>query len=133
MRPIVVRAIGIALTICAPFAALAAEMTGPEIKQLINGKSVYLDIEATSAGSAGKATLFYTTDGKATLKRASGELWHGTWTVKANTVCIDWKEMPNNPCTRFEKQGDTITIINVATGKPRGKIVKVVDGNPENL
>jgi hypothetical protein len=133
MRSIAVRAVGIVLALGLPFAALAAEMTAAEIKQLVTGKSVYLDLEATSAGSGGKATLFYTADGKATLKRPSGELWHGTWTIKDNTVCIDWKEMPNNPCTRFEKQGDVITIINVATGKPRGTIAKVVDGNPENL
>src|ERR1700684_1164488 len=48
MRPIAMRAAGMLLCIMAPFAARAAEMTAPEIKQLIVGKSVYLDLEATA-------------------------------------------------------------------------------------
>ena len=40
---------------------------------------------------------------------------------------------PNNACTRYDKQGDTITLINIATGKARGKIVKTAPGNAENL
>jgi hypothetical protein len=105
-------------------------MTAVEIKQLIVGKSLYFDLE-TASGKGG--TIYYTAGGKATLKFLLGEPWHGTWTMKDNTVCIDWNEMPNNPCTHYDKQGDTITINNVATGKPPGKLVKIVEGNPENL
>jgi len=36
----------------------------------------------------------------------------------------DWNEVPNNPCSRYDKQGDTITLINVATNQPRCKITK---------
>jgi hypothetical protein len=60
-------------------------------------------------------------------------MWHGTSTVKDNTACNDWKELPNNACTRYHKQGDTIININAQTGQTRGKIVKTVPGNTENL
>jgi len=48
-------------------------------------------------------------------------------------VCTDWKEFANNPCSKWDKQGDTLTQINVVTGKPRGKLEKAVPGNPEKL
>jgi len=40
---------------------------------------------------------------------------HGTWSVKGNTACTDWKEVPNNPAAGTTSRGDTITQINVAT------------------
>jgi len=67
------------------------------------------------------------------FQMAKGTLNHGTWTVKDNTLCNDWKEVPNNPCSKFDKQGDTVAVINASTGQARGRIVKIVDGNPEKL
>ena len=45
----------------------------------------------------------------------------------------DWKELPNNACTKYDKEGDTITFINAQTGQTRGKVVKTAAGNAENL
>jgi hypothetical protein len=114
--------------------ATAAEMTGAEIKELISGKSVYLELTAASVtGSAGQGVIYYAPDGSALYKTAKGVMWHGTWTMKDNTACVDWKESPNNPCTKYDKQGDTITTINVATGQARGKVLKTAAGNAEKL
>lgn len=113
-------------------AAQAAEMTGAEIKTLISGNTAYLALNTVQAGT-GEGIIFYNTDGVATFKTPKGTIWHGPWTIKDNTVCIDWKELPNNPCTRYEKDGADIVLINVGTGKPRGKLVKVVPSNPEKL
>jgi hypothetical protein len=66
-------------------------------------------------------------------KTPKGEMWHGTWTIKDNTACNDWKELPNNACTKYEKEGDTITLINAQTGQTRGKVIKTAAGNAENL
>jgi hypothetical protein len=118
---------------CLIGSATAADMTGAQIKELISGKSVYLEFTATSAGGAGQGVIYYAADGSALYKTAKGPIWHGTWTIKENTACVDWKETPNNPCTRYDKQGDTITIINVATSQPRGKVVKTVAGNAEKI
>ena len=62
-----------------------------------------------------------------------GALWHGTWAIKDNTACTDWKEFPNNPCNKYDKQGDAVMQINAVTGQPRGKILKTADGNAEKL
>ena len=115
-------------------AASAADMPGADITKLISGKSVYLELTADSAtGTPGQGVIFYATDGSALFRTAKGLIWHGKWTMKDNTVCVDWKEVANNPCTKYDKQGDTISIINVATGKARGKVIKSADGNAEKL
>jgi hypothetical protein len=113
--------------------AAAADLTSAELKTLLSGKSVYLENTATSTAGVGQGVIYYATDGSALYKTGSGKVLHGTWTIKDNTSCIEWKEQPNNPCSRYDKTGDTITVINVATGQVRGKVPKVVDGNPEKI
>ena len=113
--------------------AIAADMTGDEIKATISGKTVYLECGATSTGGTGQGIIYYATDGSALYKSAGKGMLHGTWSVKGNTACTDWKEVPNNPCSRYDKQGDTITQINVATNQPRCKISKTAPGNAEKL
>jgi hypothetical protein len=113
--------------------ALAADLTGEEIKATISGKTVYLECGATSTGGQGQGIIYYAADGSALYKSAGRGMLHGTWSVKGNTACTDWKESPNNPCSRYDKQGDTITLINAATNQPRCKISKTAPGNAENL
>jgi hypothetical protein len=114
--------------------ASAAELTGAEVKDLISGKSVYSQsTAASSTGTAGPSVIYYAADGTALYKTAAGAMWHGKWAIKDNTACVDWKEKPNNPCSKYDKQGDTINIVNVTTGEVRAKVVKTVVGNPENL
>ena len=133
MRRIAGAAIAAACFVYLIGAARAAEMTGPEIKQFLSGKTVYLELTATSSGGAGQGVIYYAADGTALYKTAKGALWHGTWAIKDNTACTDWKEFPNNPCSRYDKQGDAIMQINAVTGQPRGKILKTADGNAEKL
>jgi hypothetical protein len=113
--------------------AAATDLTGAQLKELFSGKSVYLENTATSTAGAGQGVIYYAADGTAIYKTGSGKILHRTWTIKENTACIDWKEQPNNACTRYDKQGDTITSFNVATGQPRGKVLKIVDGNAEKI
>ena len=114
--------------------ASAAELPGAEIAKLISGKSVYLELTSNSVtGIPGLGVIYYATDGTALYRTASGAVWHGTWAVKDNVACVNWNEVPNNPCTRYDKTGDTISIVNVATGKVRGKVLKTADGNAETL
>src|ERR1700680_2382471 len=113
--------------------AAAADMTGAQIKELQSGNSIYLENTATSTAGAGQGVIYYAADGAALYKTGSGKILHGTWTIKDNTSCIAWKEQPNNPCSRYDKTGDTITVINVATGQIRGKVLKIVAGNAEKI
>lgn len=124
--------VALALGLCAT-SAQAGEMSGTEIKTLVSGNTAYLTLNPGGPAGGGEGIIYYNADGTATFKTPNGPIWHGSWTVKDDTACIDWKELPNNPCTRYEKQDADIILINVATGKPRGKLVKVVPSNPEKL
>ena len=111
----------------------AADLSGDDIRKLISGKSVYLELTSASVAAAGQGVIYYDPAGTALYKTAKGELWQGTWTIKDNTACVDWKQSANNACTRYDKQGDTINLVNVATGQTRGKVLKTADGNAEKL
>jgi hypothetical protein len=118
---------------CLIGSAAAAELTGAEIKEIISGKTVYLELTASVTGTNGKGVIYYDANGTMLYKTPKGDMWHGTWTIKDNTACNDWKELPNNACTKYDKQGDAIININAQTGQTRGKIVKTAPGNAENL
>jgi len=114
--------------------AFAADLTGPEIKTLLSGNTVYLETTAaSSSGQAGNAAIYWAADGTALFKTASGSIMHGTWVIKDNTNCTDWKERPGAGCVRYDRTGDTITAIDAASGKVRAKIVKTASGNAEKL
>jgi hypothetical protein len=113
--------------------ATAAELSGAEVKELLSGKTLYLEFTASITGVNGAGVIYYAPDGSVLYKTPKGDLWHGTLAIKDNTTCIDWKEQPNNACTKYDKQGDSITLINIATGQVRGKIVKTAPGNAEHL
>jgi subtilisin family serine protease len=114
--------------------AMAADLTGAEIKDLITGKSVYLETTAASVTSTpGQGVIYYSANGNALYKTPKGVMWHGTWVIKDNSACVDWKEQPNNGCVKYDKQGDTISIVNATTGQVRAKVVKIAPGNAENL
>jgi hypothetical protein len=59
--------------------------------------------------------------------------WLIYWAEDGNTACTDWKEKPNNPCVRWDKTGDTYTILDGISGQTRAKVVKTAPGNAEKL
>jgi hypothetical protein len=114
--------------------ALAADMTGAEIKTFLSGKTAYLETTAASAsGQAGQVVIFWAPDGTALYKTPAGSMMHGKWEIKGNTNCTEWKERPGTGCVRYEKTGDIVTVIDAASGKTRAKIVKTAAGNAEKL
>jgi len=114
--------------------ALAADMTGAEIKAFLSGKTAYLETTAASAtGTPGQGVIYWAEDGTALYKTPTGAIWHGKSEIKGNTLCADWRERPNNPCTRYDKTGDTISVLDTVSGQTRAKIVKTAPGNPEKL
>ena len=114
--------------------ALAADMTGADIKAFISGKTVYLETTAVSAsGKAGQGVIYWAEDGTALYKTPTGAMWHGKWEIKGNTNCTDWKERPNTACTRYDKVGDTVTVFDTVSGQVRAKIVNTAPGNAEKL
>jgi hypothetical protein len=114
--------------------AFAADMTGPEIKAFLSGNTVYLQTTAaSSSGQAGQGIIYWAADGTALFKTANGSMMHGTWAIKDNTNCTNWKERPGSGCVRYDKTGNVITVIDVASGKTRATIVKTAAGNAEKL
>ncbi len=114
--------------------ALAADLTGPEIKAFLSGKTLYLETTAASVSrQAGQGVIYFAEDGTTLYRTAGGAMLHGKWEVKGNTNCTDWKERPGSGCTRYDKTGDAVTIFDVASGDTRAKIVKTAPGNPEKL
>jgi hypothetical protein len=72
-------------SICTLGSATAGELTGAEIKDLISGKSVYLELTAGSTAAPGQGVIYDALDGNALYKTAMGVMWHGTWAIKDNT------------------------------------------------
>jgi hypothetical protein len=132
---IVARAITITVGIVGLIgSAQAADMTDAEIKAFLAGKTVYLETTAASAsGKAGQGVIYWAEDGTALYKTPTGAIMHGKWQIKGNTNCTDWKERPNTPCVRYDKTGDAVTVIDVANGQVRAKVVKTAPGNAEKL
>jgi hypothetical protein len=114
--------------------ALAADMNAAEIKAFLSGNTTYLETTAASAtGKPGQGVIYWAADGTSLYKTPTGAIWHGKWEIKGNTACTDWKEKPNNPCVRYDKTGDTITVVDAASGQARAKVVKTAPGNAEKL
>lgn len=114
--------------------ALAADLTGAEIKAFLSGKTVYLEATAASAsGQAGQGAIYWAEDGTALYRTPSGAMLHGKWEIKGNTNCTDWKERPNTACVRYDKTGDVVTVIDAVSGQVRAKVVKTAPGNAEKL
>jgi hypothetical protein len=114
--------------------ALAADITGPDIKAFLSGKTLYLETTTASvAGQAGQGVIYWAEDGTAIYKTPSGTMLHGTWDIKGNTNCTVWKERPGTGCTRYDKTGDAVTIIDASNGQIRAKVVKTAPGNAEKL
>jgi hypothetical protein len=78
-------------SMCCSVHAMAAQLTGAEIRELISGNSVYLQLTASITGVQGQGVIYYDTLGTALF------IWHGTWKIEGNTACIDWKESPIIP------------------------------------
>ena len=114
--------------------AFGTDMTGAEITAFVSGNTIYLETTAASAsGKPGQGVIYWAADGTALYKTSTGALWHGTWKIKDNTACTEWKEKPSNDCVRYDRTADTVSVIDAASGQTRAKVVKTASGNAENL
>ena len=114
--------------------AVATELTSAEIKKLVTGNTLYIETRPESVTK----TLYYVPDGTVLFKTWMGDVRHGTWTVKDNAICtyfIVAQSKNVNPCSKYDKRGDTIDLIDSSssTGAVRAKILKTAPGNAENL
>jgi hypothetical protein len=121
-------------SVCLIGSATAADLTGAEIQSLISGKTGYVETGAASVtGAIGKGAIYWAADGSGLYKTPQGPVWHGTWSVKGNLYCSEWKEGAKRPCVKAEKQGDIVSLIDSESGQLRVKILKTAPGNAESL
>ncbi len=121
-------------SVCFFGSAAAAEMTGPEIKALIAGNTAYVETTAASVtGTIGHGAIYYALDGTGLYKTPMGAIWHGTWVIKGDRLCTEWKEIGKRPCQIFDKEGDVLKSIDSETRQVRIKILKTAPGNAEKL
>ena len=115
--------------------ALAADMTGADVKAFLSGKTVYLETTAASAaGQAGQAAIYFAEDGAALFRTPAGTIMRGKWEIQGTANCTAWKERPDaSACVRYEKTADSVTVIDAASGQIRARIVKTAPGNAEQL
>jgi len=114
--------------------AAASEMTGSEIKELLSGKTAYVETTAASVtGTPGQGVIYYAQDGTGLYKTPKGAIWHGTWAVKGDLFCTEWKEGPKRACQKFDREGDVVKSIDSETGQVRIKILRTAPGNAEKL
>jgi hypothetical protein len=111
--------------------ASAQDLKGGEAQALIKGNTIYIDLPGGPRGK-GLTPIYFAADGKVVARFPTGTVKR-TWTAKGDTICPKWDDEPNNPCSRYVKNGDTYTSFNVETGQPRGVITKIAAGNPEKL
>lgn len=133
MRIIFFNALVATTTLAFVGTAIAAELTGDEIKTTFIGKTIYTETTtASSSGQAGATVVYRADDGTALLKAPNGTILQGKWEIKGNSLCTEWKGRPSN-CLRYDKQGDTISSFDVKSGAAVAKITKIVPGNAEKL
>jgi len=128
------KAVWISLVALATNPAIAADMSADELRRFLRGRTYYLEtIAGGTLAQSGQAILYFAPEGAVLNRIPSGKVLQGAWTIKGKTVCVVWKDLPPNPCSRYDRQGDIVTVINVGTGQPRGRIIKSSDGNVEGL
>jgi hypothetical protein len=49
-------------------------------------------------------------------------MWHGKWEIKK----------PNNPCARYDKTDDTVSVLDAVSGQTRAKVVKTAQAIPRS-
>jgi hypothetical protein len=116
--------------------AWAADMTADEIKAHSIGKTQYVELgAATVTGQSGQGVIYRAEDGTAIYKTPTGAIWTGTWEFKGNTLCSTWKQAttPGQTCSRYDKTGDVVTVLDAVTGAVRVKVLKTAPGNAEKL
>lgn len=122
MRGIIMTAI-----LAAGTAQAETRLGAEQLDGLLTGNTVYLETPA------GEAPVLYGADGRAAALLPDGTALVGTWSIDADGYCIDWENGPKGSCTRATRMPGAIALTDAATGDPRGRILRVVPGNPEDL
>ena len=124
----------------APFATMAdghtAAFSTAQLDALLTGNTVYLAIPPGGPGGpdGGIAPVKYGADGSAAAVLPVGTTLVGTWRLEEGHYCVDWENGPKNSCTEMRRTEDGgLMLFEIAEGQPRGRVDRIVPGNPEGI
>ncbi|MEM9873237.1 MAG: hypothetical protein AAF822_18540 [Pseudomonadota bacterium] len=127
------------LTFAAGLAGSAAHAEAPvtaeQLRTLVTGYTLYVDIPAGAPGApdGGTAPIYYSDDGHAAALLPSGLKLEGSWALEGDQYCIDWDNGPTNSCTQLIRAEQGFVVMDADLGEPRGVVTRLSTGNPENL
>ena len=115
--------------------AHAASLNAMQLDGLLTGNTLYLRIPpgGQALPDGGIVPFKYGADGTSAARLSEKVTLVGTWELKDDYYCVDWKNGPKNSCTRIVKTEMGIDLIDVESGDIRGTVDRVVPGNPEQI
>lgn len=103
-----------------------------QLDGLLTGNTLYVELPPDTQGGA-TCMLYHGADGRAALKLPAGLTLVGSWSLKDSHYVVDWENGPKNGLWALDKSDGAISLIEIASGKPRGRVTKLVPGNPEGI
>lgn len=98
-----------------------------QLDALLTGHTVYVETPD------GTAPVHYGADGRAAANLPAGPQLRGEWSIADGQYCVSWENGPQNSCTRVLKVRGAVLLRDGATDEPRGRVERIVPGNPERL
>lgn len=113
----------------------ASTMNELQLDGLLTGNTLYITIPAGGPAlpEGGMVPFKYGADGSSAARLSQDLTLVGTWKLADDHYCVDWDNGPKNSCTKIIKTEDGITLVDVASDEVRGKIDRIVPGNPEGI
>lgn len=106
-----------------------------QLDALLTGNTAYITVAEGNAAApnGGMAAFKFGADGASAAKLPTGTMLVGKWRLDDGKYCVYWDGGIQNSCTKIVKSADGIMLMDAATGEARGRIEKIVTGNPESL
>lgn len=113
----------------------ASTMNEMQLDSLLSGNTLYLNIPAGGPAlpEGGIVPFKYGADGSSSARLSEELTLVGKWKLEHDHYCVDWTNGPKNSCTKIVKTNDGISLIDYKSDEIRGKVEKIVPGNPEGI
>ncbi len=122
-------------TLLATGAVHASTMNEMQLDGLLTGNTLYLSIPAGGAAlpEGGIVPFKYGADGSASARLSKELTLVGAWKLGDDHYCVDWENGPKNSCTKIIKTEDGISLVDFSSDEIRGKVDRILPGNPEGI
>lgn len=113
----------------------ASTMNELQLDGLLTGNTLYINIPAGGPAlpEGGIVPFKYGADGSSSARLSKELTLVGTWKLGGDHYCVDWKNGPKDSCTKIVKSEDGISLLDFTTDEIRGKVDRILPGNPEGI